>query len=731
MKTYKARSLAVLLLIVSSLFTVSVLISSPQPAASLTVRPQESGRQQRPTLPGNLYAKAADALRQGNLQGARQQLDSIAAQHPDQAAQAQVVAGLYAHQAGNARLAGELLAAAPAPGGSLEDWRLFVLAESAAKRGDAGAAQAHYTRLIADYPDSPLRPAAFLEAAELAADRQPQVALGLITRAREAKVDGKLGEDLDRLAWKIGRQLEDAQVQREAGRRILIEDPLSSDAMQVVHAFRAPDGGVDWAHLLSPQDVLRRAQSFLDGNSSRAAILTLNQVPDEERDFEWHLLQARSLTRGGDGREALGVLGLLMPADSGERASLEWERVLAMAEAGEADAAAVSLAKLVRTQARLELSAGALRRLYKDFLNADLLDPAVDTLRLLRRIDPLNQTGSGDLWERGWRDYQAGRHAAAVRSWSVLAEIYPEDGDAQRGRYWQARSLEALGRGEEAHAIYRQLVVSSDTSDFYARQALTRLGETASAAVTEIAQGTAGEWPAEPALRRAKLLTDLGLDELASREVELVAGKASPRDVLALKGLILCHKGEQRTGLVLLREAFPALGGPYQASVPAEVLFAYYPLTFGDQIREYARATGLPGHLIAGIIRQESAFDPRATSPVGARGLMQLMPLTAQEVARKEGVSYSPDGLYDPAMSVRLGAVYFRELLDRFDGNVELALASYNGGPNRIQRLWTEKGPDAQLADFVETLDLDESRNYVKRILVLADSYRQLYPSLG
>ena len=179
----------------------------------------------------------------------------------------------------------------------------------------------------------------------------------------------------------------------------------------------------------------------------------------------------------------------------------------------------------------------------------------------------------------------------------MLAEIYPEDGDAQRGRYWQARALEALGRGEEAHAIYRQLVVSSDTTDFYARQALTRLGETASAAVTEIAQGPAGDWPAEPALRRAKLLTDLGLDELASREVELVAGKASPRDVLALKGLILCHKGEQRTGLVLLREAFPALGGPYQASVPAEVLFAYYPLHLrrpDPRVRPGDRPAGAP-----------------------------------------------------------------------------------------------------------------------------------------
>lgn len=248
-----------------------MLISSPQPAASLTVRTQEPGRQQRPTLPGNLYAKAADALRQGNLQGARQQLDSIAAQHPDQAAQAQVVAGLYAHQAGNAQLAGELLAAAPAPGGSLEDWRLYVLAESAAKSGDADAAQVHYSRLIADYPDSPLRPAAFLEAAELAASSQPQVALGLITRAREAKVDGQLGEDLERLAWKIGRQLEDAQVQREAGRRILIANPLSADAAQVVHTFRAPDGGIDWAHLLSPgraapRPVVPRRQQLAGGD---------------------------------------------------------------------------------------------------------------------------------------------------------------------------------------------------------------------------------------------------------------------------------------------------------------------------------------------------------------------------------------------------------------------------------------------------------------------------------
>jgi soluble lytic murein transglycosylase len=730
----KVRAVVVLLVLVSSLFTVSVLISSPQPTAGLTVKPQGAWRQ---TLAGNLYAPAAAALRRGNLQDARQHLDSVAAQHPEQAAQARVVAGLYAHESGDLEQAEKLLSTAAIPGGELEDWRLYLLAESAGRRGEYETARATYARLIADHPASPLRPAASLAAAQLAADHnQPQLALSLIEEARKGEVKGKLAEDLDQLAWKIARRLEDERAQRAAGLRILVEDPLSSAALQVVHSFRAPDGAVDWNRLLSPQDVLRRAQSFLDGDSSRAASLTLDQVPDEERTFEWHLLRARALIRGGAGREALSLLGTLMPSDTEERAALEWERVLAMAEAGQPDAASISLAKLVRSHTTLQLSADALRRLYKDFLNAGLFAPAEDTLRLLRRIDPMDQTGAAALWERGWKEYQGGNPAAAVSHWSVLGEIYPEDGDAQRGRYWQARALEDLGQGDKARGIYQRMVTSSDTSDFYNRQALTRLGETrpgetAPAAPELLAQEPAGTWPPEPELRRAKLLSDLGLDQLASRAIELAAGRTNPRDAMALKGLILCRKGEQRTGIVLLREAYPALGGPYQASVPAEILFAYYPLTYGDEIRACARATGLPAPLIAGIIRQESAFDPRATSPVGARGLMQLMPETAREMSHKVGVPYAPDRLYDPANSVRLGSAYFRELMDDFHGNVELALASYNGGPNRIQRLWTKSGPNPRLDDFLETLNLDESRNYVKRILVLADSYRQLYPSLG
>ncbi len=746
----KIRLAVVACLLLSSILAVPVLISSPEPASNLVVKRERALRPSHPTLPENLYAQAAEALRSNDLQRARQSLDEIAARHPDQAAQARLVGGLYAHEAGETALSEEILSSVSMPGGALEDWRLYLLARSATRQGKPERAQETYARLIAGSPDSPLRPLAYLESVELALEQdQPRAALALVTAARRAGLDGEPAEKLEGLAWTVGRELEDEQVQREAGVRLLVADPLSTEALQVVRTFRALDGGLDWNRLLSSPEILRRAESFLDGGSPRAAISTLKEIPEERRGFDWQLLQARALTKGGDSLEALTVLATVIPSTPAERTALEWERVLATAEAGDPEAATVYLAKLAQSlapspaqsQSTLEIPRDSLRRLYKDFQEAGLFEPALATLRLLRRVDPADETGAADLWERGWRQYQAGNPTGAVGFWTELADLYPDDGDAQRGRYWKARALEQLGQPGRAREAYRDLVAASDTSDFYGRQALARLGEIPSAGregesmvLSTPAQASAGEWPAEPALRRAKMLTDLGLDELANREIELAAGtgRASRRDVLALKGLILCRQGEQRTGLVLLREAFPVLGGPYQASVPVEVLFAYYPLHYGDEIRASARATGLPGHLIAGIIRQESAFDPRATSPVGARGLMQLMPGTARDVSRKVGVPYLADRLYDPETSVRFGSTYFKELLGRFDGNVELALAGYNGGPNRIGRLWKESGrPYTELADFVETLDLDESRNYVKRILVLADSYRQLYPSLG
>jgi len=124
-------------------------------------------------------------------------------------------------------------------------------------------------------------------------------------------------------------------------------------------------------------------------------------------------------------------------------------------------------------------------------------------------------------------------------------------------------------------------------------------------------------------------------------------------------------------------------------------------------------------------------LDEDARSRSGAIGLMQIMPATGRELAQRLRLPFSTARLARADYSVQLGTRYLRQLLDHFDGRVEVALASYNGGPGRIGRAWRAAGPDPELDRFLEGLRPDESRRYVKRILLLYESYRSLYPDLG
>ena len=107
---------------------------------------------------------------------------------------------------------------------------------------------------------------------------------------------------------------------------------------------------------------------------------------------------------------------------------------------------------------------------------------------------------------------------------------------------------------------------------------------------------------------------------------------------------------------------------------------------------------------------------------------MQVMPRTGRELARHMGLPWSTARLVEPEFNLRLGTTYLRQVLEMFDGNLDLALAGYNGGPFRVKRLWAQAGADRELDRFLEGLAIEESKTYVKRILVLSDSYRQLYP---
>ncbi|MCX8007064.1 MAG: lytic transglycosylase domain-containing protein [Coriobacteriia bacterium] len=155
---------------------------------------------------------------------------------------------------------------------------------------------------------------------------------------------------------------------------------------------------------------------------------------------------------------------------------------------------------------------------------------------------------------------------------------------------------------------------------------------------------------------------------------------------------------------------------------PAAVQRLYHPLRYEDAIAEAARDCGIDPYLVAAVINAESGFKPHLVSDAGAVGLMQLMPSTAQEVARGSGLDPRRIDLRDPATNVALGTRHLADLLARFE-DTATALAAYNAGAGAVGRWMAEEGTET----LVEAR-YPETAAYVKRVLAERDAYARLYP---
>ncbi len=713
-----------------------------QPATSETAPPAAAAPAPGPlTVVASGWEDTAAALRRKDCVSPQALVQTRLAQ-PEWAPAARLLRGLYADACGDAKLAESALLDAAAPGGVLEDWRLFLLAANAEKLGHVPAARAALMRLLEDYPSSPLRPAAVTRAAVLAEESGDR-ALGmqLLEIGRRESLSDAAQTRLRLLAFSLARRAGDAAGLREAAKRLLILSPTAAADVRAAEVFRAAGGELDWLSFLSVDDILARAGRLLDLDVVDGAMQTLSTVPAAKRDARWFVLQGRALTASRHGLDALKLLaGAAAQADAKQLAELEWERASAALDAATArrgkGALGASARQVYATEARGHLmraadaggdpalAARALRRLFGEFGDELPYEQTVQVLRRLHQLDPADDSGTKYLFSRGWQEYEHANYTGAIGHWSELIDLYPKSRTARGAQYWSGRAFAALGQTARAEEIDRQ-IATADTTDFYRRFSLSRLGGTVPGEAALVRES----WPQDAALARARLLSDLGLDALASQEIDAVPA-ADARSVTALRALILARQGQRRESLRVVRAAFPDLATSRQATVPEEALRLYYPLDYAESVRAVAQAQGLEPHLVFAIIHQESGFDAGAISHAGARGLMQLMSDTGRELARRLGLPYTRSKLTDPDFSVRLGTTYFRQLLGMFDGKLELALASYNSGPGRILRLWHSSGR-GDLDRFVEGLQSEETRNYVKRILVISDSYRQLYPSPG
>ena len=295
---------------------------------------------------------------------------------------------------------------------------------------------------------------------------------------------------------------------------------------------------------------------------------------------------------------------------------------------------------------------------------------------------------------------EAGNAALARTYYAKLAERYPLNYFEGVG----AARLRALGPGPGADA-----------------QVLAKIPDAPPAPkLSDAIPAAAQSWQT-----RADALRSIVFD--SSVELELRAGYAATGEPRLLLEAAQADVDAEHYGaaIVTVRQMYPQLDAYMFSDVPREVWQAAYALPYEASIRRWSAKERLDPMLVAGLIHQESAFNPEAHSNKNAFGLMQLLPETARRMAKQERVRYGEARLFDPDYNVRLGTAYFAGLEKQF-GSVELALAAYNAGEDRVT-LWTTGQAYRELAEFVDSVPFSETRQYIEIITRNAGIYRELH----
>ncbi|MGB5145720.1 MAG: transglycosylase SLT domain-containing protein [Porticoccaceae bacterium] len=321
----------------------------------------------------------------------------------------------------------------------------------------------------------------------------------------------------------------------------------------------------------------------------------------------------------------------------------------------------------------------------------------------------------GDLLDSGFHEWYLRRHIAAG-DWHALAagiDQLPASLQAEpRWRYWRARAVQLLGESDPGTATtFAELATQRS---FYGFLACDWLDQGYTIVQREEKPDEAGiaALAAQPALLRVRELLYHGQEFDAAREWWRATRNLTETEWLAAGHL--AHRWGWH---------YQAILAMVKASRWDEI-DTRFPVLHREPFETQSERQRLPVQLMLALARQESAFRTEALSPTGARGLMQLMPATANEVARTHDIPYRNESqLYEPELNIALGTSYYRDMLDRFQDNRILATAAYNAGPGRVHSWLTASGGRLPFDAWIEAIPFVETRNYVQNVLTFSAIY--------
>jgi len=346
------------------------------------------------------------------------------------------------------------------------------------------------------------------------------------------------------------------------------------------------------------------------------------------------------------------------------------------------------------------------------------------------------------LWRVGWIHYQQNQFIEAIE---IFQEIIQATGTPQtdsslhavsQAAYWLARAQEHLGQMELARQGLEKLKQDSPFT-YYGQLADLRVGPTEFstkqlAVLTSndtMNVGTPTYLQHDIHYQKIQALRGLRLYKEAVQELEVVFARfgADPQAFHQLVSLA-SEVGAYDVGIRLSIRHFGATLRKGQLPASSAAWLGAFPMGYQMVIQSFA-----PKHvdpfLVAGLIREESLYSARVVSPVGAIGLMQLMPATAKKVGRQLGLQDSDShrqGLDEPERNIQLGTYYLGQLLNEFQGNIIYSVAAYNAGPQAVKR-WIAQNGQRDPDEFVELIGYRETRGYVKRVVGSYRIYRTLF----
>jgi len=340
--------------------------------------------------------------------------------------------------------------------------------------------------------------------------------------------------------------------------------------------------------------------------------------------------------------------------------------------------------------------------------------------------DPKGNCNKGAaLWRLGWSDYRFGRHAEAARRFEALADTTSHPIDRLRPRYWQARALAKAGRSQEAEALLNEIAEEFPLAYYGWRARLATGREGVARPEHSISVGRSA-LPGS-ALERVRILMKAGLEEAGAQETAALTRRARGLDDRVELARLLTSAGDFNRAQRVIVDAYSAdlARGPIAG---LEELWWYaWPSAFEGLVDEATAGEGsVDPELVYSIMREESGYRPKVVSPVGARGLLQIMRETGARLADRSGrPGFDPDDLFDPRTNIELGSFYLAELSAQFPTQLSASIASYNAGPHVVSD-WVEgdRRPDDE---WVEAIPYSQTRSYVKRVMRSLQAYRLLY----